>query len=212
MGYEEMRRPYGYGRLERDDLDDDPTATLGRWLADAAGADQIEPNAMSLATVGPDGRPSSRMVLLKGLDDRGLVFFTNHGSRKGRDLAANPVAAATFWWDRLQRQVRVEGRVERLDDEESRAYFASRPYGSRLGAWASPQSEPIEARDVLEARVAELRARHPEGSDVPKPPFWGGYRIVPDRVELWQGREDRLHDRFAYELRDGAWRVTRLAP
>lgn len=208
-----MRRAYHGGRLERGDLDDDPLVTLGRWLEDAAASRQVEPNAMTLATVGPDGRPSARVVLAKGLDARGLVFYTNHGSRKGRELAAHPFAAATFWWDRLQRQARVEGRVARLPDDESRAYFESRPHGSRLGAWASRQSEPIEARDVLEARVAALRGRHPEGSDVPKPPFWGGYRIAPDRVEFWQGREDRLHDRFAFELApDGSWRATRLSP
>lgn len=204
---------YRRGALERSDLGDGPFDLLARWVEDAVRGGQAEPNAMALATAGADGRPSSRMVLLKSLDGEGLVFYTNRGSRKGRDLAENPAAAATFWWDRLQRQARIEGRVVRLGDEESRAYFANRPYGSRIGAWASRQSESIEDRAALEARAAELRARFPEGGDVPKPPFWGGYRIVPDRFEFWQGRRDRLHDRFEFLLDDGgAWEVRRLAP
>ena len=207
-----MRRPYRRGRLERGDLGSDPLVTLGHWIEDAVDASQIEPNAMALATADAAGRPSLRVVLLKGLDANGLTFYTNHGSRKAREIAANPFAAATFWWDRLQRQVRVEGPVTRLSEQESAAYFGSRPHGSRLGAWASQQSETIEDRDELEARVARLRDRYPEGSEIPKPPFWGGYRIAPARLEFWQGREDRLHDRFEFTAGPAGWAVRRLSP
>lgn len=212
MGLPDMRTPYRRGRLERSDLETDPVATLRHWLADAAGAGLREPNAMTLATADEQGRPSARLVLLKGISERGLAFYTNHGSRKARDLARNPFAAVSFWWEVLERQVRVEGAVERLTEAESRAYFESRPYGSRLGAWASEQSEPIASRAVLEERVQRLRERWPEGSEVPKPPFWGGYLLRPERAEFWQGREDRLHDRFAYERDGGAWLVMRLSP
>ena len=207
-----MRKPYRRGRLDRSDLGEDPLVTLRHWVADAVDAGQVEPNAMTLATADADGRPSARMILLKGVSSEGLTFYTNHGSRKARDLAVNPYAAVTLWWDLLERQVRVEGPVTRLSDEESRAYYDSRPHGNRLGAWASNQSEPIEDRDALEARVRRLRSEWPEGSPVPKPPFWGGYRIVPDRFEFWQGREDRLHDRFAFTHDGDAWTVRRLSP
>lgn len=212
MNLEEMRRAYGLGRLEREALGTDPVGLLGRWLEEARGAGQIEPNAMALATADERGRPSLRMVLLKGIGPEGLVFYTNYESRKGRELARNPWAAATLWWDRIQRQVRVEGRVERLPEAASRAYFARRPYGSRIGAWASRQGEPVEDREALEAAAEEARRRWPEGSEVPKPPYWGGYRIVPERLEFWQGREDRLHDRFVCDRDGDDWRVHRLAP
>lgn len=212
MGLQDMRTPYRRGRLERDDLADDPLLTLRHWLEDALEAGQKEPNAMALATADGEGRPSARMVLLKGVDERGLTFYTNHGSRKARQLAENPVGAVTFWWDLLERQVRMEGPVVRLSEEESRGYFESRPHGSRLGAWASHQSEPIESRDVLDERLAALGLAWPEGSDVPKPPFWGGYLLVPIRAEFWQGRENRLHDRFSYERDAGGWTVRRLSP
>lgn len=207
-----MRTPYRRGRLERNDLGDDPLLTLRHWIEDAFDAGQIEPNAMALATADGEGRPSSRMLLAKGISEAGLAFYTNHGSRKARDLAVNPRAAATFWWDRLERQARVEGRVQRLPDEDSRAYFDSRPHGNRLGAWASRQSEPIEDRQLLDERLARLQARWPEGNPVPKPPFWGGYLLVPDSVEFWQGRDDRLHDRFAFTAEPGGWTVQRLSP
>lgn len=207
-----MRTPYRRGRLERSDLGDDPLATLEHWLLDALDAGQLEPNAMTLATADREGRPSARTVLLKDLSAAGLTFYTNHGSRKARELAVNPRAAVVFWWDRLERQVRAEGATRRLSEEESRAYFDSRPRGSRLGAWVSHQSEPIEDRDVLEERIARLRREWPEGTPVPKPPFWGGYRLVPDRFEFWQGRENRLHDRFSFTRERDRWTVQRLSP
>jgi pyridoxamine 5'-phosphate oxidase len=193
------------------DVDPDPVVQFGRWFDDANAADLVEPSAMTLATAGADGVPSARMVLLRGVDQRGFVFYTNYESRKAAELAANPRAALVFWWGALQRQVRVEGPVERTSQEESEAYFRTRPLGSRLSAWASPQSRVIPGRAVLDERVAELAARHPDG-DVPLPPFWGGYRLVPEVVELWQGRPNRLHDRLRYTRTPGGWRIERLAP
>ena len=172
----------------------------------------FEPDAMALATASPDGRPSVRIVLLKGIDDRGLRFFTNYGSRKGRELEENPRAAVTIHWATMHRVVRAEGPVERLSPEESDAYFASRGRESRLGAWASRQGTPIASRDVLEAAFAEAAERYP-GDDVPRPEYWGGYRLVPDAVELWQGRANRLHDREHFlRAGDGSWRSERLSP
>jgi len=174
----------------------------------------VEPNAMTLATVGPDGRPSARMVLLKGFDHRGFVFYTNYSSRKGRELTANPAAALVFWWPPpVHRQVRIEGLVERVSHEESDAYFRTRPFGSQLGAWASNQSEVIAGRDILELRLERLTATY-AGGEVPLPPYWGGYRLAPDVIEFWQGRPNRLHDRLRYS-RDGAtagWTLERLSP
>jgi len=189
----------------------DPLAEVRRWYDEAVAAGLPEPNAMALATASPDGMPSVRIVLLKGIDDRGIQFFTNYGSRKGRELEANPRAAVTLYWQPLQRAVRLEGEVERLTGEESDAYFASRDRGSRLGAWASQQGTPIPGRDALEAALAEAAARY--GDEVPRPPYWGGYRLVPSAVELWQGRPNRLHDRVHF-LRgaDGSWRSEPLSP
>jgi pyridoxamine 5'-phosphate oxidase len=190
----------------------DPLLLVADWHGEAVAAGLPEPDAGALATATPDGRPSVRFVLIKGIDARGVRFFTNHESRKGRELAANPRAAIAILWQPLQRQVRLEGRVERLPDAESDAYYASRARGSRIGAWASPQSREIPDRGWLEARVAELEERHP-GDDVPRPPFWGGYVLRPDAVELWQGRESRLHDRRHFSLgADGDWREVRLSP
>jgi pyridoxamine 5'-phosphate oxidase len=194
------------------DVDPDPMVQFGRWFDDAKAADLVEPSAMTLATATAEGVPSARMVLLRGVDQRGFVFYTNYESRKAAELAANPRAALVFWWGELQRQIRVEGPVGRTSQQESAAYFRTRPLGSRLSAWASPQSRVIPGRAVLDERVAELAAGHPDG-DIPLPPFWGGYRLVPEVVELWQGRPNRLHDRLRYtRTPDGGWRIQRLAP
>ena len=210
----DLRQSYERSALDAAALPTDPIALFQTWFDDATAAGVTEPNAMTLATVAPDGLPSARIVLLKGLDARGFVFYTNHASRKGRELDATGRAALVFWWPPLERQVRVEGSAERVADSEADAYFASRPHGSRLGAWASPQSEPVASREALEGRLADAASRFP-GDDVPRPPFWGGYRIVPHAVEFWQGRPNRLHDRIAYHRAPGggdAWTSQRLAP
>ena len=194
------------------DADPDPLALFGRWYKEAVEAGLPEPNAMTLATATPDGRPSARVVLLKGFDGRGFVFYTNYASRKGRELAANPRAALVFHWQPLARQVRVEGRVERVDPEESAAYFATRPRGAQLGAWASRQSAVLSGRDELLARYQRLAEEH-AGRAVPLPPFWGGLRLLPEVLEFWLGRENRLHDRVRYTRREpGGWLVELLSP
>jgi pyridoxamine 5'-phosphate oxidase len=197
--------------LDRDDLLPGPIDQFLAWL-DAADAQGVAmPNAMAVATADAEGRPSVRHVLLRGIDTRGFVFFTNHESRKGRELGTNPHAAAVFLWKELDRQVSLAGPVERVADEESDAYFASRPREAQIGAWASEQSRAIADREALDARVAETQARF-EGAHVPRPAHWGGYRIVPDAVEFWQGRQHRLHDRFRYSRDADGWRVERLSP
>jgi pyridoxamine 5'-phosphate oxidase len=206
-----MRKHDSDAALDESDVDADPIVQFGRWFDDAAQHGLLMPEAMTLATATVDGRPSARMVLLRGYDQRGFVFYTNYESRKGAELAGNPAAALVFWWGELERQVRVEGRVERTSREESEAYFRTRPVGSRLGAWASAQSRVIPGRSVVDQRFAELAASHP-GGDVPLPPFWGGFRLDPEVVELWQGRPNRLHDRLRYTRADGRWRIERLAP
>ncbi|RJL31011.1 pyridoxamine 5'-phosphate oxidase [Bailinhaonella thermotolerans] len=205
-----LRRNYDAGGLDESGLAADPVKQFTSWLSDVLAAGLPEPNAMVLATATPEGRPSQRTVLLKDYGPAGFDFFTNYGSRKGRQLAANPWASLLFPWHPLHRQVIVEGRVERLSREESEDYFRSRPYGSRLGAWASRQSEVIPGRDVLEERYAELAGRWPD--EVPAPDFWGGFRVVPETVEFWQGRPNRLHDRLRYRREGGAWTVERLSP
>ena len=193
-------------------LDEDPLVEVERWLGEARAAGLHEPETMALATATPSGRPSVRMVLLRGLDERGLGFFTNYESRKADELAANPQAAVVLnWGPPLRRQVRAEGRVERLSEVESRAYFESRSRESRLGAWASPQSRPLADRDELDRRYAETMERFPD-EDVPLPSFWGGFRLVPQAVELWQNRPNRLHDRARYERTEDGWSRVRLAP
>jgi len=188
----------------------DPFDQLAAWLAQARESGIREPNAMTVATVGETGAPDARIVLLRGLDSRGLVFFTNYESRKGRELARVPAAALVFFWSEAERQVRVEGGVERLAAEESDAYFATRPRGHRLSAWASPQSRTVTSRDELDAAMAQYEAEFP--GDVPRPPHWGGFRVVPVRFEFWQGRANRVHDRLLYEQADGTWSRSRLAP
>jgi pyridoxamine 5'-phosphate oxidase len=208
----ELRRGYAGAGLSEANLAVDPHTQFDAWLAEAFSAGVTEPNAMVLGTLGPDGQPSARTVLLKGVDARGFVFFTNYGSRKARELATHPVASLLFPWYDLERQVVVLGQTSRVDAAETEAYFTSRPYESRLGAWASRQSEVLAGREVLDRRYAELAARWP--ADVPVPQFWGGFRLVAQSVEFWQGRPSRLHDRLRYvrEASGGGWRVERLSP
>jgi pyridoxamine 5'-phosphate oxidase len=206
----DLRKSYEREELDENSCADDPLRQFGAWLGEAIKAELPEPNAMTLATVGPDGRPSTRVVLIKGYDARGIVWYSNYESRKGRELAHQPQAALQFHWVELERVVRIEGRVSKVEAELSDAYFASRPLDSRIGAWASPQSQPIASRAVLVAAAAKVAAKymlHP-----PRPPHWGGYRLAPDRFEFWQGRPSRLHDRIRYRLDDGRWQRDRLAP
>jgi pyridoxamine 5'-phosphate oxidase len=210
-----MRAAYARIGLDEATVAADPLDQFAHWMQDSIDAGLPEPNAMVLATATPDGVPSARTVLLKGVDRRGFTFFTNTGSRKAAELAANPRAALVFPWHALERQVRVSGAVSVVDRAEAADYFASRPHGSRLGAWASPQSQVIGGRADLDARLAELTGRWPEGIEVPLPDFWGGYRVAPEEVEFWAGREDRLHDRLRYRLapdHPGGWLLERLAP
>ncbi|HUO86733.1 MAG TPA: pyridoxamine 5'-phosphate oxidase [Thermoanaerobaculia bacterium] len=207
-----IRRDYVYGGLDEADAADDPHEQFRRWFEAAVEAGVPDVNAMALATADAEGAPSCRVVLLKGFDERGWVFFTHYDSRKGRELEARPRAALVFYWSPMDRQVLLAGRVRKVSAEESDAYFATRPPGSRLAAAASPQSQPIPDRASLEARVAELEREHPEG-DVPRPADWGGYRLLADEVEFWQGRPNRLHDRLHYlRTPEGVWTRERLAP
>ena len=207
----DLRRDYTRAGLSEADAGDDPFALFARWFDAAVSAGLPDPNAFTLATATPDGRPSARVVLLKGFDARGFAFFTNLHSRKGSEIAANPRVALCFLWDELERQVRVEGAAEEVAGEEADAYFRSRPVGSRLGAWASPQSEVIPDREHLEGRLTDALARFADG-DPPRPPHWGGYRVVPAVVEFWQGRPSRLHDRLRFRRDGAAWVRERLAP
>ena len=205
-----VRRAYERAEFSEANAAADPVEQLRTWVEEAAAAGNPEANAMCLSTV-RDGAPSARMVLLRGIDSRGLLFYTSYFSRKARDIEANARVCAVFYWPQLERQVRVEGRAEQLSDEESDAYFASRPRGHQIGAWASEQSEPIDNRDLLEQRVRDYTDRF-EGEDVPRPHSWGGYAIRPERMEFWQGRANRLHDRLEYERRGGEWAMRRLQP
>lgn len=207
----DIRRDYSGEELSEAKVSPDPIAQFDVWMNAAIAAEAHEPTAMTLSTVGEDGRPSSRVVLLKGFDADGFVFFTNYNSRKGRALAANPFAAVNFFWPELERQVNVSGAVSKVSDEESDEYFASRPYLSRIGAWASNQSEEIASRSVVMTSAAKFAAKYALGT-VPRPPHWGGFRVRPDRIEFWQGRPNRLHDRIVYTLADNTWRIARLSP
>jgi pyridoxamine 5'-phosphate oxidase len=212
MSLADLRRDYALQPLDEGDVDHDPMRQFDRWFEQARKAELLEPNAMSLATSTRDGSPSTRMVLLKGVDTRGFVFFTDYRSRKGVELDENPRASLCFWWDVLQRQVRVTGTASRVSSAESAEYFRTRPHGSRVGAWASRQSSPLTSRGVLEAEVARIAGQYPEGTHVPLPGHWGGYRVVPESIEFWQGRPSRLHDRILYTRDGGAWKISRLSP
>jgi pyridoxamine 5'-phosphate oxidase len=207
-----LRKEYTRAGLKEADAGSDPIEQFRSWFDEALAAGLHEPNAMTLATATPVGRPSARVVLLKGFDERGFVFYTSYEGRKGGELEANPNCSLVFYWGELERQVRVEGRASRVSEEESDEYFGSRPRGSQLGAWASEQSRPVEGRGALEERLRGLEAEYEE-REVPRPPFWGGYRVEPEVIEFWQGRENRLHDRLVYRRSDnGEWGRERLQP
>ena len=211
MSISSIRRDYQLKSLSEDDVDPDAMAQFTRWWDEAVRSDIDEVNAMTLATVAPDGMPSARIVLLKGYDEHGFVFFTNYESEKGKHLERQQKASLLFFWKELERQVRIEGSVEKVTSAESDAYYNSRPFGSRLGAWASPQSQPIENREWLEKKLESISEAYNE-STITRPPNWGGYRVKPKSIEFWQGRSSRLHDRIKYAKSEAGWQLVRLAP
>lgn len=207
----ELRKDYELDSLNIEQVANNPIDQFDTWFQDAVNANIAEPNAMTLAT-SENNRPSARIVLLKGFDRKGFIFYTNYESRKGKQLLNNSFAALTFFWAELERQVRVEGKTEQIPSDQSDEYFLSRPRGSRLGAWASPQSQLIASREILSKRMEELQKQYPEGSIIPRPTHWGGFCVTPYRIEFWQGRKSRLHDRVLYELTNDQWAISRLAP
>jgi pyridoxamine 5'-phosphate oxidase len=208
----DLRKDYTLQDLSEKEIDPNPFIQFKFWFDQAVAAQLPEPNAMTLATSTPDGKPSARMVLLKNFDERGFVLFTNYNSHKGQAIAANPYGALVFWWAELERQVRIVGTVEKISAEESDGYFEVRPHNSRLGAWASNQSEVISSRENLEAQLQEFQRKY-ENQEVPRPPHWGGFRVIAQEIEFWQGRSSRLHDRLLYtRLNDGGWKIERLSP
>lgn len=208
-----LRQNYTLGGLDKADVDSDPIKQFTLWFQQAVDSDLLEPNAMTLATATPDGKPTARIVLLKGFSDRGFVFYTNYESQKGQQLIANPYAALVFLWDKLERQIRIEGKVEQLSPAESDDYFHSRPKASQLGAWASNQSQVIADRQVLEQNLSALETKYADATIVPRPKHWGGFKVIPHQIEFWQGRPSRLHDRLVYYLQDdGSWEIERLSP
>ena len=212
MNIADLRRNYSLESLSETDVHSNPLEQFKTWFQETLNSQLVEPNAMTLATASADGRPSARTVLLKGLENDGFVFYTNYESRKGSELAVNPHAALLFNWLELERQVRIEGKVEKVSAETSNNYFRSRPKGSQIGAWASPQSAVITGREILEEKIEELTETFKHEQELPLPPFWGGYVLRPVAIEFWQGRENRLHDRILYALKGEKWHIERLAP
>jgi pyridoxamine 5'-phosphate oxidase len=208
-----LRQDYSVAALDRKDVAGNPFLQFEKWFEEVMQSDVLEPNAMTLATVSKSGQPSARIVLLKAFDERGFVFYTNYHSMKGQEMAKNPKVALVFLWLELQRQVRIEGRVEKVSEEETLAYFRSRPRGSQIGAYASPQSQVIKDRTILEENVSRLNKEYENAEALPLPDFWGGYRVIPTKIEFWQGRSSRLHDRIVYKVtEDNNWKIERLAP
>ena len=207
----DLRQNYTLAGIAEADTASNPFKQFATWFEQAVSAELPEPNAMTLATATADGKPSARLVLLKDYSERGFVFYTNYNSIKGQQLSANPWAALVFWWAELERQVRIEGKVEKLSTQESDTYFHSRPWGSQLGAWVSEQSQIIPSREVLDQRLEQLKAQYAD-KEIPRPPHWGGFRVIPSLIEFWQGRPSRLHDRLCYRFEDGNWTRERLSP